>query len=297
MFARNLNHFKSVSAHHFFVNPADQNYALASVCYRMGLQEFFWQAAQAIEKYLKAGLVLNDVCAPRGHELKKLWDEYSKAFQRLPIEALARPKQIPERIWGDADPVAFLQRLDEMGSAESRYGLVSWWFDGDELAKLDALVFELRRRTIGLDWIVGADFTPSEAESAYVGRSYEDVLSTEPRFQPRPFFADFKNEFSPIGPSIEHVIRDGNATFSEDATIEKILARYRIGVTHGGINSLRFHYLECLELERAVWSPELSEQFTWLLENISIGREVDDYIRGRLEYLRTRSSRGPETSL
>jgi hypothetical protein len=60
MFSTSLNHFKSVFAAQFFVVPADRNYFLARFTRINGIpEEFWWQSLQAIEKYLKAGLVLN----------------------------------------------------------------------------------------------------------------------------------------------------------------------------------------------------------------------------------------------
>ena len=43
-----------------FVDPGDENYVMARIAYHGGLyQDFFWNAAQATEKYLKASLLLN----------------------------------------------------------------------------------------------------------------------------------------------------------------------------------------------------------------------------------------------
>ena len=62
MFDTPLNHFQSVCAGSFFIAPADQNYFLARFSKFTDLgNEFWWQALQAVEKYLKAGLVLNKV--------------------------------------------------------------------------------------------------------------------------------------------------------------------------------------------------------------------------------------------
>jgi hypothetical protein len=90
MRANSLNHFKSVLAHHFFIKQADQNYFLARFSRIHGIhQEFYWQALQAIEKYLKAGLVLNDVSVLRySHNIDDIFSEHGKFFSDLSIRSL-----------------------------------------------------------------------------------------------------------------------------------------------------------------------------------------------------------------
>ena len=47
-------------ANRCFRNIADKDYIAARLCYRNGLvPQFHWQALQAIEKYLKAILLIN----------------------------------------------------------------------------------------------------------------------------------------------------------------------------------------------------------------------------------------------
>lgn len=84
-----LNHLKSVAAGKLLVKPADDNYILARWMLINGFYpEYFWQAAQAIEKYLKAGVLLNERSTKtHGHDLIKLNIDHAEIFGSLmPID-------------------------------------------------------------------------------------------------------------------------------------------------------------------------------------------------------------------
>ena len=55
-----MNALKNNVVTQMFVDTADQNYLIARWAYHRGLfLDFFWNACQALEKYLKASLLLN----------------------------------------------------------------------------------------------------------------------------------------------------------------------------------------------------------------------------------------------
>ncbi|MEP0960647.1 MAG: hypothetical protein ABJQ70_09560 [Roseobacter sp.] len=93
MFDTGFNHFKSVFAHNFFVEPADRNYFLARFSKAFGMpEEFWWHALQAVEKYLKAGLFLNGRSVKKGfgHTMEELWDEQKNTFAELLVDRLEK---------------------------------------------------------------------------------------------------------------------------------------------------------------------------------------------------------------
>ena len=71
--------------HESFVIPADEDYLTARLLYKSNLhRNFFWSAAQCIEKYLKALLLLNGISVKKkGHNLKKLILEVEKIYHDI----------------------------------------------------------------------------------------------------------------------------------------------------------------------------------------------------------------------
>ena len=188
MFDTSLNHFKSVATHDFFVLPADQNYFLARFTRIHGFAgEFWWQSLQAIEKYLKAGLLLNGVSVKksRGHEIFALWEEHSSILGELAVTSFVMPALLHDDFWRPQTVGDFIHDVETQRQPDSRYGLVSHREQMDDLFKLDQLVVELRRCTIGLDWIVGRDWPENELEE-YKDRTYRDVILEKPDYQVRP---------------------------------------------------------------------------------------------------------------
>nr|WP_295838034.1 HEPN domain-containing protein [uncultured Azospirillum sp.] len=185
-----LNHFKSVLANEFFVEPADQNYQLARWAKIHGFhREFYWQAVQAIEKYCKAVLVLNgDSVISYGHNIEKLFNRCCKKLGELVVQRFERPAEFPQELWSDEDPGQFLRFLYQQGNPNSRYGMTSWFNRPSDLVKLDCLVFSLRRCAIGIDWVVGTDFSVNPELLEFTGKSFAEVLRAKPTYQVREGF-------------------------------------------------------------------------------------------------------------
>jgi len=126
-----------------FRDMADQDYIGARGMYRAELfPQFLWLAHQAIEKYLKAILLYNDVSTiDLSHDIEK---------------ALSRLDQITD-IPFDVPPQlrAFIARLNEQGP--NRYFEYPAVLVGDELHMLDQSVWWLRRYC---HWMRGTARTP-----------------------------------------------------------------------------------------------------------------------------------------
>ena len=129
-----------------FIETADQNYLLARVCYFNGLyNDFFWNAAQSIEKYLKASLLLNGFSVKdTGHDLDKLFKEVQNYAQELIAPELIEPDQVDVG-WRKEKTFDFVSRVNEYGSSNNRYNELGYYLRLEDLLKLDQLVFYLWR--------------------------------------------------------------------------------------------------------------------------------------------------------
>ncbi len=275
MFDTPLNHFKSVFAHKFFVAPSDRNYFFARFAKTYGInEEFWWQALQTIEKLLKAGLILNGVSVKNGynHDIEKLWSKHKEVFGDLAVTSLRRPDKLDERFWSDRPLESFVARVNQMGHPDSRYGLLSYSNSTGDLFKFDQLSFELRRRTIGLDWIVGEDF-PDDRLTEFYGQPYRNVIAQRPEHQIRSMKAP-KGSIGVIGEDLEDVIHSWNfAYFRNDVDVNRPAPPSVAPQMAGFGNS--YLYLLWNEIKDTEITDLASEQVTWLLESIKIGRDAE----------------------
>jgi hypothetical protein len=114
-----------------FRDIADDDYIAARAAYRARLVvPFLWSSLQAIEKYLKCILIINDVTTHKlGHDIQG-------AFQRINQECpfVIKLNKIEQEIF---DHVARY--------GPDRYLIYSHFIDDRELLKLDMLVWHLRQ--------------------------------------------------------------------------------------------------------------------------------------------------------
>lgn len=106
------------------------DYISARMSFRASLiEQFHWQALQALEKYLKAILLYNRIKAPKiGHSLSKALNK----AQQLPFDLeLTQPAR------------EFVDHIDTYG--RFRYLEASYFIHGPKLVELDRTVWEIRR--------------------------------------------------------------------------------------------------------------------------------------------------------
>lgn len=182
----NLNHFKAVLTAQLFVLPADQNYFTARFLALHGIyDEFQWQCAHALEKYMKAALIANGISVKKfGHKIVELYETCEEFLSPLSITKFNKPPKVPDCLWEDGDVKSFIKKYNQQGNPDSRYGLESWAFRGADLFKFDLLCHNFRRLTIGLEWIIGDDFDASHLKQ-YYGLSYRQALIENTMLQPR----------------------------------------------------------------------------------------------------------------
>jgi len=109
-----------------------------------------------------------------------MYDELTEIAGELLPTLLTRPPPLDIGSWHEEAPRGFLERLEQAGSPSNRYLLLGYDYRYDDLHKLDAMAYAIRRLVIGLDDLVrGADVTFREVlrDSGYLDFTPDMPLS------------------------------------------------------------------------------------------------------------------------
>ena len=207
-----------------FVATADQNYILARFAALNYFHlDFFWMGLHAVEKYLKAILLLNGRRAlSYAHDIQKLSDAALRLHQSLSWEELKKPSDTAKH-WGQETTASFIARLNKHGNAHNRYLMYGFSFEQDDLFKLDQVIWSLRRhcrpflqrsqtmgRLIEVDWVAHLRRNPKEwsvnpmypLERALAGESGSPILTDAARHLNQPFAPSDVHDFGAWGLAI-----------------------------------------------------------------------------------------------
>lgn len=138
-----------------FVKPADEDYVIARLLVQKKMyRAFFWAASQALEKYLKAFLLMRGASVrdfSRGHSIGTLYreasslDEDNLTADTQPHSAINVDPNVSESI--DKLPVdQFLKVIESQGNSDNRYNSSGVKFNSGYLFALDSFVFGLRQQ-------------------------------------------------------------------------------------------------------------------------------------------------------
>ena len=139
-----------------FVEPADEDYVTARVLAQKGMHRaFFWAASQALEKYLKAFLLMRGVSVNqdrfKGHPIAALHAEACSVDGQLatvntkPHTAIQIHSDVSDAI--ESYSVAeFIDNVEEQGSPDNRYNSFGVSFNLGYLFALDSYVSGLRQQ-------------------------------------------------------------------------------------------------------------------------------------------------------
>lgn len=136
-----------------FVLTGDRDYLTARFAFFQKQSHLFlWSAAQALEKYLKANiLLLGFGKIKRIHEHTKL----AKTLRETHPERLEIDTTIPNGwaeqgvvLWPNVDVDGFLQRIETQGSPDVRYDQVQLEVHLQDLVLLDRMAFRLRHALV-----------------------------------------------------------------------------------------------------------------------------------------------------
>lgn len=134
-------------AQELFVRTADENYITARWCgFHWLSQDFLWLAVHALEKYMKASLLLNGRPAKNyGHDIGRLYEDLKEYAADLLPTTLEQPETLQIDYWFKEAPGDFCERLMEFGNADARYGIFGHQRRSEDLHKLDKMMFWCRR--------------------------------------------------------------------------------------------------------------------------------------------------------
>lgn len=138
-----------------FVKPADEDYVTARLLVQKKMyRAFFWAASQAVEKYLKAFLLMRGASVNRrcfkGHRIVVLYEEAYRIDAALTVNTKRHPKiTIDPNVCGLIDELSvdqFLKDIETKGSSDSRYNSSGIEFNFGYLFALDSFAFGLRQQ-------------------------------------------------------------------------------------------------------------------------------------------------------
>ena len=135
-----------------FVVPGDQDYLMSRLLAQKGLQRgFYWSAAQTIEKYLKAFLLMNGegVKEFKKHSIKELFETAVKIDTSLLDLDISPHSSIQvedgfSRSLKKFSIQNFIGELEKHGNADNRYNAFGVEYNTGHLCALDSLSFQLR---------------------------------------------------------------------------------------------------------------------------------------------------------
>ena len=135
-----------------FVVPGDEDYLLSRLLAQKGLERgFYWAASQAIEKYLKALLLMNgeSVKKFKKHPLKELFKAATNIdTSLLSLDISPHPSiQVEDDISQYIKKYSIQQLIEELekhGDADNRYNAFGVEYNTGHLFAMDSLSFQLR---------------------------------------------------------------------------------------------------------------------------------------------------------
>jgi HEPN domain-containing protein len=136
-----------------FVRTADENYITARWCAFNSLQvDFFWLSVHALEKYMKAVILVNGgSVVDKSHDIVELFDDVKSLAPTLIPDVLKKPEDFIEELWYPNNTRDFVSHLFREGNAHNRYLLYGFLKHFADLPMLDRTVFIVRRLICSLD--------------------------------------------------------------------------------------------------------------------------------------------------
>lgn len=179
MKAMSVSASKNNLARELFVRTADENYVTARWCAINRLTtDFLWLAVNALEKYLKAALLVNGrTTRGYGHDIVCLYAAVKEFAGPLLPERLERPARLDTCHWRDLSADEFMGHLLSNGNADNRYAIYGFATSSQDVHMLDAMVFAIRRLVCELDERVFPGQDPQLPTA-----TYREVLSRQPEF-------------------------------------------------------------------------------------------------------------------
>lgn len=258
-----------------FLHTADENYIVARWSTVHGLQtDFLWNALHALEKYMKAVLLLNGVSGDASHDIVDLFEQAKKIAGPLLPSDLPKPANLDIHHWRKTTADEFIARLNDYGSASNRYLVLGWATTDQDVHLLDALVFAIRR----LAWRLDDPYLP-QCGASISSPTFRDILTKQPRF------------CQPQGETLEKLI-NGKDSELRHAALNLNMPFAPENYPHTPVKSgsvarhpvLGRRILDALASDDVDWVKEGIDLADWVLANIRVPKPI------KLEIIAARNS-------
>lgn len=204
-----------------FLSAADEDYVVARMSALSGIwSQSLWSAAQAVEKYCKAILCLNEISTQKdGHDLESLAEKVKALAPELWKERFQFPENFPKGPDAyqlndantDAETVSeFIQRLNSLGSPNQRYRQTKSTGSHIFLFKLDQTCLRLRRLCVPLDQDL-----PTDRSQTFRGFLKSNTSENLGKIIAKLAIPTFKNDL------LNAMFRRGNVCFFPDENLGK----------------------------------------------------------------------------
>lgn len=215
------------------------------------------------------------------HNIERLWEAHQNVFGKTAIKGLSKPNLLQSELWQNRPIEQFISKINKMGHPDGRYGLVSYSTSSDDIFKLDQIVFELRRRTIGLKWIIGEDWNVEQEIENLNGLPYRKAIEDFPTYQIR-LIASPQYSVTAAGTEMSDILHAWNFAFLREKTEYEKLAPASVSSSIGAF-SKSYLFLLFEALEKTAVTPEAIDRVGWLIDSIKLGRDIENALRRILD--------------
>lgn len=250
-----------------FVRTADENYITARWCADQQLHaDFLWLAVHALEKYLKAVLLLNGSTAKGySHDIVRLYADVKSIAGPLLPDQLVQPPTLDIYHWHDRTADWFIEQLLKNGNADNRYSIYGYVAFGQYLHMLDTMVFAIRRLVCGLD----ERYIKSNLPKAPTFTN-RDLLTRNPRYH------------SGLGMPLDEMISAKEQTPRRHAALNLNMEFAPDGYPHTEMRSgttarnpvILRRILDPLSSDNRDYAADGIELAVWLLDKVRLPKEV-----------------------
>lgn len=271
---------KTSLVHELFVHTADENYIACRWCAANGLRvDFFWLAAHALEKYLKAVLLFNGRTSKKyGHDITRLYADVQLVAGPLLPQTLTKPANL-DVAWFDRSTDEFVAHLHNEGNADNRYLIYGYLMKIEDLFMLDQVVFAVRRLVCRLDerWM-------SVNEPGAPRFTNRELLTRQPDYGNRLFLPLDKLIDARENCPRRIAALNFNFPFAPSDFVHE-----RMRVSTGSQNPvIGRRILDELPSNNPVWAAEAIEVARWFLANVQVPPGVRDQIEQAVAQARQR---------
>jgi len=257
-----------------FIESADESYLASRFCWFSGLMApFFWNALHAIEKYLKASLLVNGRSAishagdskKYGHDISRLYAAVAQYASDCMPDDLIKPEDFPANNWLNQSVSQYVDRLNQVGDPNNRYNVFGHVQLADDLYKVDQLAFISRSIAVPLDY------------TAFIGpvdenhKSNRELLKNDIHRRRTPSDRRWRQILHYSNrPLPTNILSEQNLPFFPE--VEKIGV---VGPIFSGTNSpLYVNILSEREKLNGTPDPLRAELCQWVIENVPLPKEL-----------------------